>query len=83
MSELDKTIEELEEEILQEMDGESSANVEEELDEMMKKEKMKKEISVNILEQSQKLQESKQAAQIKQQRHDKKIKKLQSKMEQS
>ena len=36
MSELDKTIEELEEEILQEMDGESSANVEEELDEMMK-----------------------------------------------
>ena len=46
MSELDKTIEELEEEILQEMDGESSANVEE-LDEMgmnMKKEKMKKEM---------------------------------------
>ena len=46
MSELDKTIEELEEEILQEMDGESSTNVEE-LDEMgmnMKKEKMKKEM---------------------------------------
>ena len=43
MSELDKTIEELEEEIIDEMKESSSADSEKELDEMMKKEKMKKE----------------------------------------
>ena len=45
MSELDKTIEQLEEEILEEMNEDPSvADTEEELDEMMKKEKMKKEM---------------------------------------